>query len=390
MAVPTFEIIETKLLITVFDAPLLQLENYELKLRGCNWMFHVERATNESGDGINVHLERIFTDDDSSYRCIATAQIELKSFDDHAPSHVDQIAPREFSTLHRKWSLTPFIDWDQLINPTNRFIDDSQIQMMVTFKVDEPKKHGEDATVDFHVLHPGTESSELKLGSTFNKISKMPAALSPEFLVFGMPMRIQVYKNDKHNDDQNGSLCVYMWNWRNIDDEGAPQKITFQSKFKLLAYKSEDNTWLSSDDKATCERNTGTREISKNAAWAGFEHFLSWHDLKKAHMSPDGTIRMEIEMKQIKPIENKAAKREWENSASGSGYNEKNMKPTIVSAIKCSSCFEDMFRQTLLRVQCGHLYCSTCIETDLRQRKECVVCNEPLDPDVPPQIILFD
>lgn len=107
-------------------------------------------------------------------------------------------------------------------------------------------------------------------------------------------MRIQLYQND----DQNGSLCVHMWNWRNDGD--LPMKL--QSKFKLLSYKSDDNTWLSSDNPMTHIRTTDTWEISANAKkWNGFEDFISLADLNR-YMSPDKTIQMEIEIKRVDPV----------------------------------------------------------------------------------------
>lgn len=116
MAVTTFETIESKIFISIYDAQLLQSENFDLELRGCQWKFYVEKVANENGDGIIVHLERIFTNDDSLYSCIASAKIELKSFDDHTPSYIGRIPPREFSCENRKWSHR-FIDWEILINP---------------------------------------------------------------------------------------------------------------------------------------------------------------------------------------------------------------------------------------------------------------------------------
>lgn len=111
-------------------------------------------------------------------------------------------------------------------------------------------------------------------------------------------MRIQLYQND----DQNGALCVYMWNWRNYGD--VPMKI--QSKFKLLAYKSEDNTWPSSGNPMTHIRTTDTWEISANLGanaikWNGFEDFISLADLNR-YMSPDKTIQMEIEIKRVDQV----------------------------------------------------------------------------------------
>lgn len=71
-----------------------------------------------------------------------------------------------------------------------------------------------------------------------------------------MPMRIQICKNDEFDNEQNGLISVHLWNWRNNEDGGERKKITFQSKFKLVPYKSEDNTWSSADETKPHERNT--------------------------------------------------------------------------------------------------------------------------------------
>lgn len=187
MAVSTFETMETKSILTIYDVHLLQSEDVNLKLRGCDWIFSVDKESNEGGDGINVHLERVFSSDDSLYGCIATVSIELKSYDANVPSHIDHIAPREYSTGNKKWSLKPFISWDQLINPAKRFIDDNKILLEVKVKADKPRKIGENSTIDFNMLDPS--GVELKLGIKFNEILNATASLSPEFFMFGMPMR---------------------------------------------------------------------------------------------------------------------------------------------------------------------------------------------------------
>lgn len=171
------------------------------------------------------------------------------------------------------------------------------------------------------------------------------------FLLFS---RLQIYKNNKFDDEQNSSLCVFMWNWRDIIDGGASQTRNFQSKFKLLVYGQKHNTWSSVDDPLTYELSTGSKEIGKNNPLVGFEHFIPWQLLKKTHVSPRGEIRLEIEIKEIKP--NDPMKRsqdlmtQEDCKPSGSDSNEMARKSNIV---RCSSCYDDMNCQTLLRVQCG-------------------------------------
>lgn len=389
MSVSIFQTKEIKFLPTVYDVQFLQSEHMDLKLRGCDWRFSIEKVSND--DGIHVHLERIFTAGDHSYTFIASAKVELKSYDERVPSHIGHISPKEYSMLHRKWSLEPFIEWDQLINPAKRFIDDNQIQLEVTVKVDEPRKPDENRLVDVHVF-TGIDKSEMKLRLIFTKIAKVPAALSNEFSMFGLPMRIQIYKNDKFDDEQGiGSLCVYMWNWRNSDDGDVPQKLKFESKFKLLAYGKEEKAWLPPDSPMTYERNSGTREIGHDADWIGFEHFISWQHLTITHMSPAGAIQMEVDIKEVNIIDLKRSSEDSDApvaSTSTESANESLNRSN--SLVKCSRCSDDMLSQTLLRVECGHLYCNQCIDQDLKILRRCVVCNEELDLNLPPQIILFD
>lgn len=109
----------------------LQSESLDLKLQDCNWKFYIEALKDISGENIDIHLERDVTAEDCLYSCIATVKIELRPVDAHTPPYVGRISPKEFSSLHRKWS-KHFIDWEQLVNPAKRFIQDDQIRLEVT------------------------------------------------------------------------------------------------------------------------------------------------------------------------------------------------------------------------------------------------------------------
>lgn len=230
--------------------------------------------------------------------------------------------------------------------------------------------------------------------------------------MFGKPIRIQVYKSHQFNGDseESGSLRVYMWNWRNNNETGASQTVTFQAKFKLLAYEPEGNenmqrkiesidsflylnlkilgkTWLPSEGSKTYELSTGTREISMNKKWTGFEHFIPWQQLKKDYMSATGSIRMEIDITELKP-EPIAIKTESDcaipsGSTSGSSLNQ-----SVGPIVKCFSCIDYMENSTLLVIRCGHMHCFDCLEA-LKKAKRCL-CGEEFDPDVPAQYLLFD
>lgn len=148
MAVFLSETLETKFQLTIIDANLLMSERFAFHLRELHWYFDVEKTEHENGDSsLDVHLGRLPQHHDSFYSCIASAQIELKSFDENRPSYIGRIAPREFSTMHPKWSLTPFIDWDQLIDPASQYIadDNKQIQMVA----DKPKRYYENPAVRY-------------------------------------------------------------------------------------------------------------------------------------------------------------------------------------------------------------------------------------------------
>lgn len=65
----------------------------------------------------------------------------------------------------------------------------------------------------------------------------------------------------------------------------------------MLAYKPEDQAWSMADDVKTFERGplvVHNDHRDRNQDWIGYDSFISWRDLKKSHLSPSGSFRMEI------------------------------------------------------------------------------------------------
>lgn len=368
--------------LNILDCHLLQSESYDFTLRGFDWRFHLEKVSGDDGDVIDVHLERIVKATDNGYSCIATILIELKSFDDEIPSHTDHIQPEEYSATNKMWSIKPFIKWEDLIEPSKIFVVDNQIQLQITVKADERKKPNENPDVILKIL--SANDAEVTLNLIYHQMKKVLGAISPEFILWGVPMRVQIYQNSVWDEEKLRTLSIFLWNGRKNCDV----KIEFDAKITLIAIGLDDN-FLTSTNNNNIARNTGTREICKESTWAGFEHFVQWQTLKAMYMTKSGSISMEIVIKKKEPIVKSLIHRSSSPQPSCSTTIKK--EPTDHTLlIKCTCCFKNADYCTLCRVSCGHLYCFECVEIDLKRRKTCMMCNEELDLSLPPQIILFN
>lgn len=368
MALQLCERIETKFGLTINEVKSLQSESYQFELRSIQWNFRVSKVIDENGDAITVDLERIISDQDARYNCIATALVELIPNGPNKKAFVGRIKPREFSAAHRKWSLEPFIQWDDLCDPQNHYNDGDKIYIEVTVKADAVYENDENLLVNNEVL-TADETCSLKMRLTFNKIAKILGAVSDEFFISGIPFRVEVFNNTFDYDKKNNSLSVFLWR-----SDFSEEIIQLKAKFRLIAFQPE------SDDQARIAeeyvRNTGTAEFTRKVPRFGFSHFVPWNQLLEKYITEAGSIVMEIELVEIKQ----------ESSTPQTTMAFPNFG---ISSIACSCCFDTKETTTLLRINCGHLYCDRCIEADLNQRKQCLRCEEYVDNSTPPQPVLF-
>lgn len=382
----TFEATESKFDVIINDVQSLQSETFSFTLRSISWRIQIEKASNCDGDNINVHLECVTENKNRMFGCIAMALVQLKSFDERVPSHMGRIGPHEFSRLSLKSSLAPLVKCDVLYDPAKRFVQENRIQLEIMVKADDWKVLLEPKVLPVvipEILKPSTlnnlvESNQVHKRLVFEKIEKSLAVISSEFIVFGFPLRIQVFKNKSLNDQNDSSLSVYLWNWRKLDRGG--EKVSIQAKVKLLSTDTKDPSF---------ERNTGVVEIGKIGR-AGFQHFMTWQQLEAKYIKANGSISMDVDITKVNPKPEEVKRSLSPNPGPSTSHDiQPNKIMKLEVQVKCECCFENMERKTLFRIHCGHLYCQECIDNDLNTRKACVNCDRPNDLSASPQMILF-
>lgn len=173
MANSSCESIETKFAVTIREFHEFKTGEHRFELRGKEWIFRVNKTAN--GDMITVDLERIFGPDNDRTSCMATATIELHSNDRKLEKFIGRIQPKEFSALHSKWSLNPFITWDDIRDPQKKYIEDEKVYMKVTVRADRCYEDGENLKVKSLVI--ADENCDLKMRFTFEEIGHVLGAV---------------------------------------------------------------------------------------------------------------------------------------------------------------------------------------------------------------------
>lgn len=331
MALELFENIESEYELTIDNVHLFKSKEYLFDLRGLNWIFRVNKMIDEDGDSLSIDVERIVGGGNDRYSCMAAALVELVPFGVGEETFADQIQPKEFSAQHKKWSLEPYIQWDELVDPQKHLVENNKIQLRVAIRADAKYDANTNPMVKTVDL-PSEEQCDLKMRLQFQKIRKVLGAVSQEFLIANIPFRIEFSKYEQYvNNKKENSFSVYLW--RSCDGERG--KIKLKAKFRLLKSQPEE-------DGDAYERNTGIAEFNKKDWRFGFNHFVSWDELEEQYIHSDGSAIMEIELNQVME-------------------NPNNRKRPIRSDVVCTLCCDSKSETTLLRINCGHLYCKILI-----------------------------
>lgn len=173
MAYQLCESIETQFAITIRGIHAFKTGENRFELRGKDWIFRVNKTAD--GDMITVDLECVFGPDNDRTSCMATATIELHSNDPKIKKFIGCIQPKEFSALHPKWSLNPFITWDDVRDPQKKYIDNDKVYMEVTVRADKCYEDGANLKVNSLVI--ADENCDLKMRFTFDEIGYVLGAV---------------------------------------------------------------------------------------------------------------------------------------------------------------------------------------------------------------------
>lgn len=167
------ESIETQFSFTIPELHSFKTGEYRFKLRGKEWIFRANKTAHE--DKITVDLECLFGPENDNTRCMAVAVVELHSNDPKIEKFIGRIQPKEYSALHAKWSLNPFITWDELSDPQKKYIDNDKVYMEVTVRADKSYDAGANLKVKSLVI--ADERFDLKIRFSFEEIGNVLGAV---------------------------------------------------------------------------------------------------------------------------------------------------------------------------------------------------------------------
>lgn len=232
-------------------------------------------------------------------------------------------------------SLDTFISWDNF----KKYCENDRIRMQITIAGNECYM----VNTNSFLLQQDCGPNDSEVDLRFKNISKVIGVVSDTFNYMGIPFRVEV---GKFNRFHNATFGVQLCRMDNNDNEIQVQA-TFRMRAPLL------DRIIDRQIIAKC---------AKDSTRNGFDNFMAWDELVTKHLKPNGSISMQIELKDVTPKPNN--RKRTANDAFDDTHDD----------LSCSKC-RRIQRYSSFRIACKHFYCKDCV---FGVRK-CNVCNKEFD-----------
>lgn len=366
-----FQISKADFRFSVSNISTLQYENCKssdlVVLRGFPWCIELRRFATKSNDSsedtIGIGLICKNTDDTPNWSCSASAVIKLRSFSPDEPSRTHILEPSIFSAERRSRVLKKFINWTDLIDASKNYVNDDKIELDINIKVGVPNTTN---LMDFVTMDTCcANTTMIKFRLQLNKIEELMIVQSPPFTVRNMPWEMyfsQVEKIGFHGYLKIALCCKHK-------DASSKWSCETTLTVRLLTQQQNMDAFERSIDLCVMCNEKPMLEMRK---------FIAWNQLidPQNGFVENDAILLDIEIKTgkikfvpPKPKERRTVARQHE--------------------LNCPSCARNMLGQTVSATNCGHLFCTVCIEECIKQEKFCVCCNKKIKPKKLRQIALY-
>lgn len=310
----------------------------EFHLRNFPWKFEIRRIKSTSKeDMLNFYLHRTNEERNVELTCIAFASIKIISFDENVEPHRKVISAVEFGSRNTSPIGVPLISLGNLMNANTKYIQNDKIVLEIEMKVDAPQRIHANNFSRLEIVS-NEQPTQSKLCLTVNNFDKMIGIMSPTFFLLKTPWQICVYRNDD-------MLGIYL-------------QPTIEKQFECVYHVNLTIKLLSFDRNQNAHTKNLTGTIDVDGFPFGAKDFIRWDALFDAMTQyvQNGTIKFELEIEVKKVLDT-------------------NTQVAFVS-MECPICMESLIDRPVITLKCGHMFCQDCIDSGIKTRKKCAICNK--------------
>lgn len=266
---------------------------------------------------------------DSSYA--ATLLLKLMPFDEHMNAVERRIAPHVFKTTSPWWGTSTWIRWNDLLDTNKKYVKNDAIKLDITIEMSDPNDENK-SDVIFENVHKSCEKGCSAIHRmAITNVENLLAVQSPDLMLTDEPIQLEIYKH-------SAQLFISL---QSDGDKTIKKRVTIS----LISSKSTKSI----QQVRTCENLYESKVIT------------SWNNLMKPENGfiESNSITLQIDIMD-EEISSKMARNEGK-------------------FLSCAICLEKFDKQPISSVQCGHMFCTDCIENSLGNRSVCPICNNPAD-----------
>lgn len=300
--------------------------------------WQVQAYKDEEMQSFAVFLRCVKDDDSSNWTVPASATIRLLSIAQKNAFYEHTIEPYVFSPSGLSFGKSALIQWDELMK---NYVQDDKIEMKVEIIAEDPNY------VDRSILRVETIDKSCDCGShatlrlTVANVDNLLAVRSPQFILRGLPWTLSIYKHQT-------STLEAMLSTESAEEVSCRKKMTIA----LLSSKQQaDRIEESNEDR------TEVLFVSDIIAW---DELMA----PKNRFVNNNSITLQVKIEVGQP--------------DGDVANIGSQNVIKRGRFECSICFESLDNQDISTTPCGHLFCSDCIGTAVRNRKACPLCQKPV------------
>ncbi|XP_055299841.1 uncharacterized protein LOC129567215 [Sitodiplosis mosellana] len=282
----------------------------QVMVQGIPWNLYITKNMMDNEEWLSVYLYCKNGDTSCNWAVAASVTIQLISSRNKLNTIAKEIAPFFFDCKSNRFGLPQFIKI-KVVDPNDKYV--SKLQ------------------VDFNKCCDESTRTTLKL--TVNNIENLMAVRTPEFVLQNLHWDLTVFK-------YSSGLGL------RLSCKEMPSSLTIKYKAKV------DFRIKSSIAGVQDIEKTGNTELIPVPFNLNIYRIILWDELFKPENGFifDNSIAFEVKIK-VDKMEGstKVNKRRASN-------------PAEAETLECSICFESMKGQEVSSTNCGHLFCSKCIE----------------------------